>query len=139
MHHPHDYAKLLGVKTIYNPTTPEEINIQIDSLLKENLLSKDDVSLVLYGRNGDTNTDNFYDQFKTQFFLTTPSGAFKHLCGEYQTSGSFAMWMAAMILKNQSVPDAVMHPSQPVALPIKSVLIYNNYENNHSVMLVGRV
>lgn len=134
-----DYANLLGVKTIYNPTSLEEINTQIDSLLKENSLSKDDVSLVLYGINGDTATDNFYDQFKTQFFPHTPSGAFKHLCGEYQTSGSFAMWMAAMILKNQWIPSAVMHPSQPVTLPIKSVLIYNNYENNHSVMLVGRV
>ena len=134
-----DYAKLCGIKTIYNPSTPKEINIHIDTLLKENSLSTDDISLILYGMNGDTATDNFYSQIKSQFLPNTPSGSFKHLCGEYQTSGGFAMWMAAMMLKNQMAPAVVMHSSLPVILPIKSVLIYNNYENNHSLMLAEKV
>lgn len=133
-------ARLCKIIGSENNLQPSISAIEMDTnIIYEESLSKDDVSLVLYGMNGDTNSDNFYDQFKTQFFHNTTSGAFKHLCGEYQTSGSFAMWLAAMILKNQSIPATVMNPLQPVTLPIKSVLIYNNYENNHSVMLVGRV
>lgn len=131
-----DYAKLIGVKTIYNPTTANEIGIEAETLLTENSLTKNDVSLVLYGMNGDVSTDSFYEQIKTVCFPNTPSGGFKQLCGEYQTSSSFAMWMAAMILKNQKIPSGTLLHSQSSAKSLQTILICNHYENNYSLLLL---
>ncbi len=134
-----DYAKLIAVKTIYTPASPSEINENISSILELNNLNKTDIDLVLYGLNGDVNYDVFIESVKDNYLKNIPAGAFKHLCGEYQTSGAFAMWLAAMILKTQSVPKGILLEKNETINKIKNILIYNCYENNHVVYLLGVV
>lgn len=134
-----DYAKLLAVKTIYRPAGAETINEAIESLLNENKLTKNDLSLVLYGLNGDSRSDYFIEDVRNNHLKNIPVGVFKHLCGEYQTSGAFAMWLAAMILKTQSVPDLVLLKKQQLNFPIRHILIYNNYDTNHTLYLLSVV
>ncbi|MBN1664394.1 MAG: 3-oxoacyl-ACP synthase, partial [Deltaproteobacteria bacterium] len=64
---------------------------------------------------------------------------FKHLTGEYATASSFALWLAAMILNIQQIPDTVL--VKPAVLPatMNTVLICNHFlSRNYSFMLLKR-
>jgi len=135
----HDYAQLLSLKTIYSPTDSKEIESTISELLNENNLSKNDIHLVLYGLNGDSRRDHWYHEIKDAYFQNTAAGWFKHLCGEYQTSGGFAMWTVANILKSGKVPDSLLLKKSKVPDTIKNILIYNGYSNNHSLLLLRKI
>jgi len=131
------YAKISGLKTIYKPESKAVVENNINELLSSKGLTVSDIDLVIYGINGDIRFDNVYYDIKNDLFPDTTSAYFKHLCGEYQTSSSFATWVAAMALKNQTIPDAVLigdrkHKS------IKNVLIYNTFINiDHSIFLLS--
>ena len=94
--------------------------------------------LVLLGLNGDPSQDVVYENLLSELFKNTMTGSFKHLCGEYFTSGAFALWLAAKILKYQRVPHVVS--GVPVTdSKIKHILIYNHYRNlDHSLMLISQ-
>jgi len=60
-------------------------------------------------------------------FENTAQTRFKHLCGEYTTATSFALWLGTSILSRQQVPDIVkvQHWNQPDKL--RTILIVNQY------------
>ena len=133
------YAKLVGIKTIYKPKDHTEIENKISEFLAEKKLTAEDIDVVIYGINGDARFDHTYYNFKNTIFKNSTSAYFKHLCGEYQTSGSFAMWLAAMILKTQTIPKAVLI-SENNRKTIKNILIYNTFLNtDHSVYLLSTI
>lgn len=134
-----NYAKIRSLKTIYKPESQTEIENNITEILSEKGLTANDIDVVIYGFNGDTRYNEVYDNLKNNYFKNSTSAFFKHLCGEYQTAGSFALWLATMILKTQSLPDAILLDNKkPKA--IKNVLIYNSYMNiDHSVYLVSQI
>lgn len=132
------YAKLRGIKTIYKPENNKEIESKITELLSSNGLTAADIDVVVYGINGDARFDKTYYHLKDNFFKDSTSTYFKHLCGEYQTSGSFAMWVAAKILKTQTIPSAILIGENKVK-QIKNVLIYNTFlDTDHSVFLLSQ-
>ncbi len=132
-----DCATLLGVKTIYNPESAGALQITISDFLKDNGLGREDIGLVLYGFNGDSRSDHWFTSVKENLFINSGAGYFKHLCGEYQTSGSFAMWLAAVCLKEGKVPPAIQWGKQK-SEQLNHVLIYNKYGNNHSLLLLKK-
>lgn len=132
------YAKLRGIKTIYKPENNQEIESKITELLSSKGLTTADIDVVVYGINGDARFDKTYYHLKDNFFKDSTSTYFKHLCGEYQTSGSFAMWVAAKILKTQTIPSAILIGENKVK-QIKNVLIYNTFlDTDHSVFLLSQ-
>lgn len=132
-----NYAKILGVKMIYKPGNPKVIEMKITELLKEKGLTADDIDLVVYGISGDARYDHLYHDLRNGLLKNSTATYYKHLSGEYQTSASFAMWMAARILKSQTVPDAVII-GENKGKPIKHVLIYNTSMNiDHAVFLLS--
>ncbi|MEO8117651.1 MAG: 3-oxoacyl-ACP synthase, partial [Bacteroidota bacterium] len=111
-----------------------EVNIQ-NFLLKHSLVS-DEVDLLITGKNGDIENDSVYKNLKKTIFKNTLMANYKHLCGEYPTSVSFALWLAAMIFKNKKVPEIILNKSL-VSVP-KKILIYNHYYGiYHSLILVS--
>lgn len=132
------YAKLQGIKTIYRPESRQEVEDKITELLKEKGLTADDIDLVVYGINGDVRYDHIYYDMKNNYFKNSSAAYYKHLSGEYQTSASFALWMSAMILKTQTIPDAVLI-GENKRKPIKHILIYNSSMNiDHAVFLLSQ-
>jgi 3-oxoacyl-[acyl-carrier-protein] synthase II len=130
-------AELSGLKFFYNPDTTLDISDAISAFLKEEGLAVADIDLVLTGKNGDVKNDESYDQLKAGLFSNTACANYKHLCGEYQTSSSFALWLAANIIRQQTVPAVLLEEAADVKTP-KRVLIYNRYQNKyHSLMLVS--
>lgn len=134
----HSYAKLRGLKTIYKPENNKATEQCIQELLTEKGLSIKDIDLVIYGINGDSRYDHVYYDLKNGLFKDATACYFKHLCGEYQTASSFAMWIAAMILKTQTVPSAVLI-GENKHKPVKNILIYNTFLNiDHSVFVLSQ-
>lgn len=132
------YAKLRGIKTIYKPESNQEIETKVNELLAANGLTANDIDVVVYGNNGDARFDKTYTHLQNNLLKNSTSTYFKHLSGEYQTAGSFAMWVAAKIIKTQSIPSAILI-GENKAKNIKNVLIYNTFlDTDHSVYLLSQ-
>ncbi|WP_183574105.1 beta-ketoacyl synthase chain length factor [Mucilaginibacter sp. X5P1] len=138
-------AELTGLKILYKPKSIEE---SITVFLKSHSLTIDDIDMMITGRNGDIKNDAVYEQLNGSLFKNTSLANYKHLCGEYPVSSSFALWMAANILKSGVVPEIIRerivgedtnNGEADNASP-KTILIYNHYQNKyHSLMLVSAI
>ncbi len=129
-----------GVYTFITPDSAEESDIipEIDLFLKNHGTDKRDISLLLAGMNGDTNFDPVYKRLKQNYFSPQTGLAwYKHLCGEYYTSSSFALWLASVILENQVIPK-ITELISPEKREIEKILIYNHTRNTeHALILVS--
>ncbi|MEO5594075.1 MAG: beta-ketoacyl synthase chain length factor [Chitinophagaceae bacterium] len=129
-----DYATLDALYTFYKPAGAKEIEEQIAGFLKDQHITAADIDIVITGRNGDTKGDTVYSELEKTVFEKNTVINYKHLCGEYPTSTAFALWLAASVIKEGSLP-AVLEKS--ATSKIKHLLIYNHYQNiHHSLMLV---
>ncbi len=136
--HPGNYARLRGVRTIYKPANEQAIEKKLTEFLAEKNLTPADIDIVLYGINGDERFDNIYYRLINNYFDKSTAAYFKHLCGEYQTATGFALWVAAKMLKVQTLP-AAMQIGDAKHKTIKHVLIYNTFlGTDHSVFLLSQ-
>ena len=133
-----DMAVLKSVKTFYKPKNQLDIEEHISQFLSDAGLTTNDIDLVFLGINGDVATDRAYYKLMESLMSGIPCAYFKHLCGEYDTSSSFAMWLAAMAIKQQQVP-AYMQQGDNLPHGINNVLIYNHLRGvNHTLYLLER-
>jgi len=136
-HSPGAYAQLDGMVTFYKPKNITAIGEQVLSFLTTHSINPNDISLVIAGRNGDAKDDEVYEQLHRFIFHNKQFIHYKNLCGEYPTAVSFALWMAATILKTGIVP-AVTGYQGPKENKLKKILIYNHYQHSyHSLLLVS--
>jgi 3-oxoacyl-[acyl-carrier-protein] synthase II len=134
---PNNLARFDGVQTYYGLNGTDAIEEKIISFLKQYDLTIADIDLVITGKNGDVKNDIIYQQLNDSLFNNTSLANYKHLCGEYAVSTSFALWLAANILKRQEIPEIVVEKiSQKTST--QKILIFNHYLNTyHSLMLVS--
>jgi 3-oxoacyl-(acyl-carrier-protein) synthase len=136
-HSPDAYARLDGMHSFYKPGCINEIENQLSAFLATQDVSMNDIDLVITGKNGDATGDAVYDQLQQSVLSNSQCINYKHLCGEYPTSVSFALWMAANILKTGTVPEFFGYGGSK---DIKKILIYNHYQlKHHSLMLVSGI
>lgn len=133
-----NYALLNGLSMLYKPENETETEQRLNDFLQQNNTSADDVDLVIYGYSGDVRSDGIYDYLREKLFAEKSAAAFKHLCGDYYTASAFALWLAANIVKKQSVPETVKLRKLRGG-EIKNILVVNHYRNiNYSFMLVSK-
>lgn len=129
-----------GVHTFFNSdgAEPEEIFAEADIFLEEKGIGKEEIDAVILGINGDAESDeNYYRLLNNYFAPSVQSLYYKHLCGEYYTSTSFALWVAKTVLETQSIPE-VIRLQEKENKPVNKILIYNHFQNKeHSFMIVG--
>lgn len=129
-------AELSAIKTLYNI---HDIEAGITKFLTENNLMLNDIDLVITGKNGDLKNDAIYKQLSSSIFKNSNIANYKHLCGEYSTSSSFALWLAANVVKSGIIPQAIIERHIKDQAPEK-VLIYNHYLHKyHSLTLVSAI
>ncbi|MEI6854337.1 MAG: beta-ketoacyl synthase chain length factor [Bacteroidota bacterium] len=128
------FASVNGVKIFSKPADASETQKQIHDFITTQGLTLAEIDAVIMGYSGDQQSDGVYNEVSASLFEHNNILYYKHLCGEYYTSSSFAMWAAANILKHQSVPEAMKY--RFIAdRPLKNVLIYNQYKNSeHSII-----
>jgi 3-oxoacyl-(acyl-carrier-protein) synthase len=133
-----NYAKIDALDTFYKPGK-DTIPAHITAFLERSGKSIDEIDLIILGINGDPANDKVYSGLRNHLFKKKQQAWFKHLCGEYMTSSSFGLWLAAMIVKNGRVPDVVRLEGKTPGKP-RNIIIYNHYRNlDHSLMLVSSV
>jgi 3-oxoacyl-[acyl-carrier-protein] synthase II len=133
----HSFAKIISIDTFYKPEGFSETETKLSSFIKKNTEGLCQIDLILMGLSGDLLTDKVYYHLKNTLFSHIPCAYFKQLCGEYDTSSSFALYLASSILKEQYVPAVIRLDNKPVS-EIKNILIYNHLRNiYHSVILLS--
>ncbi len=131
------FGKISSVKTLYKPENEEQVTDWISKSLAEAGCSLDEVDLVLLGSNGNPEENHWYSAVEAQF-SSASIGAFKHLVGEYHTASSFALWLAASILRDQQVPEVVFTQKQDQS-SWNRILIYNQFDHrDHSLILLEK-
>jgi 3-oxoacyl-[acyl-carrier-protein] synthase II len=130
-------AELVSTGQCINPADAGSLRYETLMFLEKSNVSLNDISLVMYGYNGDFEEDKIYHDFRRFEFENIPAAWFKHLCGEYQTSGAFAFWLSCLMFK-EGVPEQVMVPSSQPAKEIENILIVNHYKNNFTFYLVHK-
>lgn len=126
-----------NISLIQNPDVAT-IQNNIDEILKANNLSIRDIDVVLCGLSGDERFQPLYQPVFDNMTAHTTIAAFKHLCGEYDTSTGFALWLATELFNRQQVPDILIQ-KKGIHPEIKNILILNHYIlDSASVMLVRR-
>lgn len=131
------FASVDGVKIFSKPADASETQKQILDFITAHGLNTSDVDAVIMGYSGDMQSDGVYNEVSASVFEQNNILYYKHLCGEYFTSSSFAMWTAAHMLKHQNVPEAMKYRFL-TERPLKNVLIYNQYKNSeHALILLS--
>tara|TARA_B110000967_G_C18844983_1_gene541474 strand:+ start:152 stop:1192 length:1041 start_codon:yes stop_codon:yes gene_type:complete len=115
------FAKISELKTVYRGNK-QKIKEEVSAFVSK----YGEPSLVLYGISGDHKEDAVYLDLMQNELQNCDAGYFKHLCGEYGTASSFALFLASKILKNKMVPTSIcVKPS--LRKEVKNILIVNGY------------
>lgn len=148
---PGAYAKLDGLTTFYKPGDTQDVERHILAFLEARAIGCSDIDLIITGNTGDPENDHVYAQLQQEVFKNNRLIPYKQLCGEYPTSASFALWLAANIIRSGCLPPA-LNPEEdgrsgetggngyatPNGERIKRILIYNHYRQiHHSLILVS--
>ena len=132
-----DLATIDGIEVLYKPQDKVDIKKHIRQFLPFQKLDENDVDLVITGRNGDPRTDSVFNELQTDIFKDTSYINYKHLCGEYPTASSFAMWLAANIIHYNKLPSCFENDNA-VTKDLKRILICNSYQGKYySLILVS--
>lgn len=115
-------AQLKDITTIHTDKQEEVIELLTRFIAKN--INSDTIDLFLTGENGDIRYLPYYTACK-KIVPNVTNEQFKHLCGEYATASSFALWLACYKIQSKGK---------------KNVLVYNNFRGQqHSFMLVSAV
>ncbi len=130
------YAALLDV-TVFSASTPESASLKIETFLKQNSVSVEDIDLVILGNNGDARFDPFYHFLQDGLFKNNSQLGYKHLVGDYDTVSGYALWLGCKLLKGVEIPPILKLNELPIK-NVNKILIYNQYlGENHSLILLG--
>lgn len=129
-------AKITDVQTFLKECDASDVKGEMDAFLGRNGLTEVDVDMFVLGRNGDSFGDGIYLDLERLLPESCGIAYYKHLCGEYMTSTSFALWLAAQMLHTQKMPDVII--KNPVSgRQLRRILIYNHHRRKeHSLILV---
>jgi 3-oxoacyl-(acyl-carrier-protein) synthase len=136
---PHTWCRLRNFHMIYKPADYGSLSEELIDFLRENDLTPSDVDVFVNGTSGDAVKDSWSLAIQRNYFGHAAEVRFKHLTGEYATASSFALWLGAMILKNQTIPEAVMATPAPHHSPFRTVLLCNHFlGRNYSFFLLTK-
>jgi hypothetical protein len=128
-----------GLHTFFTPSGTDLAGIWAETtgFLNGLNLSADDVDGVMTGINGDCRFDHVYTDFIEQFFKNKDAFYFKHLCGEYYTSVSFALWLGYVIAGQKEI-SPIIRLNKDTSKQLNRLLIYNQLKNTeHSLILIN--
>lgn len=133
-------ACLRGVHTLLlENSSIADVERELTEFLEAQAIQREDIDLFILGRNGSSTYDSLYCQLEASLPSDAYVAYYKHLCGEYMSSSSFALWIAANVLRQQTLPEALTFRAGTRSA-FNRVLIYNQSRNKeHAFILVERV
>ncbi len=129
-------CRIEQIHLLHEPTTTS-VQTAIDSVLATNGMKLKDLDVVLCGMSGDARYQPLYQPILENTTAHTTVAAFKHLCGEYDTSTGFALWLATRLFATQTVPEVLIQ-KKGINPSIGNLLLVNHYpQGTASVMLLS--
>jgi hypothetical protein len=129
-------AQLKAITTIHS-SDAETVTARIQKFIQTNLPPGEQIDLLLSGESGDKRSLPFYQACEALLPGQTTITRFKHLCGEYPTASSFALWLACNFVSGSLALPQHMVKQQGAATTFKNILIYNTHKvGQHGCMLV---
>jgi 3-oxoacyl-(acyl-carrier-protein) synthase len=133
-------CRLRDIRMIYKPDGYEELAAVLESFLKQNNLDARDIDVFINGLSGDSARDRWNVALQKDYLESAAEVRFKHLTGEYATASSFALWLGAMILKHQRIPDIVLANGAMQPQRKETVLVCNHFlASYYTLMLLDGV
>ena len=127
-------CELAGMRILYRPTTGE-LQQELDRLLAGAGVSRDDLSGVMTGVNGNRANDTFYEAFTSQLLPGVPTLHYKHLFGTSYTASAYAPYVAAHCLKQGAVPECLAYGTTPFTGDAPRVLLSVNQRDGRQYSL----
>jgi 3-oxoacyl-(acyl-carrier-protein) synthase len=104
----------------------------------QSLILDSQIDYVMVGVNGNAETDKIYFENCEKLFPNIPLLQYKNLFGESYTAPAFAVYAAALCLKNGKITECLAIRNAQCAVPNK-ILIYNHFENkNHTFIILSK-
>lgn len=130
------YAEIKSVD-VFNACDAEDITSKIEDFLKKNNYSREDIDILILGKNGDIRFEEYYLNVQKQFSEITQL-AYKHLVGDNHSISSYALWLAAKIFKTGKIPE-ILHLNEVNSDSPGTILLYNQYlGRNHGLILLEK-
>lgn len=130
----HALAKVEAIHIIHT-TEPGTVKQELQQFIKK--YSQTTIDLFITGENGDNRLQTFYDDCEKLIDPEITIVHFKHLCGEYPTASSFALWLSCQILNGMILPEHMIKRMFS-ARKYSNILIYNNHKGmQHSFMIIS--
>lgn len=131
------FAKLNAVTTFHRTGKNTNIPEALSGFLKSSGIPESEIDLVVLGINENVVADSIYAELMG-IFPGKSSIGYKHLCGEYDTSSAFALWLSSIILKTGIIPGHFQPHLNPPKR-IEKILIYNHFHgSDHSLYLLEK-
>ncbi len=132
----HALAAITAI-SIFHSTDVFQIQERLRLFIQEHLPAGENVDLFISGENGDSRYSDVATVCESLLDESVTIARYKHICGEYPTASSFAVWLACQL----PATGALLHmvKKQGTAHMAKNILIYNSYQGfQHSFMLLSR-
>ena len=129
------YAQLDAVEIFYKPASLTEIKKRLEQFFDLHEIAAKDIDLVIAGKNGDARNDILFTEVESDIFKDNVVINYKHLCGEYPTSTSLAMWLASNIIRRNKLPKC-FEDEKTTKKNFKKILICNNYQGKYHALLL---
>lgn len=132
------FAKIVAVDTLHQKDE-SILKKRLRDFIKTHLPPNERMDLLISGENGDSRLSKYYSTCETILGNNVTVARFKHMCGEYPTANSMALWLCCEIIQKQVIPDHMIKKAGSNS-GYKNVLIYNNYKGiQNSFMMVSTV
>ena len=121
------------VKAIQTIHTKDEMEVSrvMKQFVQQNISDNEQADMLLTGENGDARLLKYYTEVESLFDEHTTIARFKHMCGEYPTASSVALWLVC----NRHQWPAHMIKKQCKNSTVRNIIIYNNYRGlQHAFM-----
>lgn len=124
-------AVITKVTSLYKPNIATII-----SNINEHIIATAKVAIVL-GENGDLHDQAAYDSVRESVPNDVAIVRYKHLCGDGETSGTFALWLSVAILNEGDLPESIWNRKE--LDNYDTIIIYNHYRNiNHNIIVIKK-
>jgi 3-oxoacyl-(acyl-carrier-protein) synthase len=130
------YAYIADVVCIYKPAGEQEWLNAIINFLNANGMKPEEIDVVISGDSGDLRVAATFDVLYQSVFRGAAIVPFKGLSGEYMTASSFGLWLGAMMIRYQQIPDGIA--LRQFDRPLNKVLMCNKYEEYYTLILLKK-
>jgi len=129
-------AHIIDVSQIISNKTSDIVD-KINFMFQKNNIKSSDIDTLIFGLNGNIDTDHIYFDVYNKLFDNQGIVSFKNLSGDYPTATAFALWLAICIMNGYNIFSDIII-KKPIS-EIHKILIYNNYKGlQHSIMMISK-